>query len=62
MTDSKESARKIADAALTDLLIVDESYKMKVRIYKNGDAEIDTDTLEAARLTGLLQVSKSQNS
>ena len=37
------------DQAVLDWMRADESNKMKVRIYRNGDADIETDTLEEAK-------------
>lgn len=49
MAGNKKSTIENADELITAYLKSDESFKMKVRIYKNGDADIETNTLEEAK-------------
>jgi integrase len=49
LSNSKKSGLEKTIPALTDWMTSNEAFKMKVRIFKNGEAEIETDTLEEAR-------------
>lgn len=49
LSNSKKSNLDASMQSITDWMTDTEAHKMKVRIFKNGEAEIETDTLEEAR-------------